>query len=264
MPIGRPRAPGTEEERAEARRAKVRVNVQAFRKRQKEKQLAVTAECSGPRDSNPYGQLQVPDPFFDDSSMSADSLRSSPGSYGIAPESDYADPDSWIWFLSRDLVSQSAYHDSLFATAPNEYYSPQIPQDLLGYDFQERIASCSSWLYSAMLDIGGPGTELVTDALLASALTVVSQERNDPDMALTGAYVQSRAIRRLRIALQQFAANEVHYCTSMLSLAALTCAMSELLASQSWIHFNNHLTVSLILTCSTAGGRRRRLIVYRE
>ena len=244
MPIGRPRAPGTEEERAEARRAKVRVNVQAFRKRQKEKNLAVEAEAKESRDREGYGRLEVPD-FFDDSSLSTESLRSSPSSCRALPESDYADPDSWIWCLSRDLVSQSAYHDSFLTSVHNEHYPPQMRQDLLGYDSHECIASCSSWLNSAMLEVGGPGTDLVTDALLASALTLISQDRNDPDMALNGAYVQSRAIRRLRMALEQFAANEVTYCTSMLSLAALTCAMSELLASQSWTHFSNHLTVRL-------------------
>jgi hypothetical protein len=244
MPIGRPRAPGTEEERAEARRAKVRVNVQAFRRRQKEKKLVAEAESKARQDRERFAQLHVPD-FFDESSLSTESLRSSPSSCRTTPESDYADPDSWIWYLSRDLVTQSGYHDEFLNLDSNEQYPPQMPQDLLGYDSQERIASCSSWLNSAMLEIGGPGTDLVTDALLASALTVVSQDRNDPDMALHGAYVQSRAIRRLRIALQQFAANEASYCTSMLSLAALTCAMSELLASQSWTHFSNHLTVRI-------------------
>ena len=244
MPIGRPRAPGTEAERAEARRAKVRVNVQAFRRRQKEKKLAAEAGAWPNRDQYGWNQLQVPD-YFDDSSLSAESLRStSPSSCRTTPESDYVDPDSWIWYLSRDLVSQSTYHDGFLTATNDEHFLPQLPQDLLGYDSHERIASCSSWLNSAMLEVGGPGTDLVTDALLASALTVVSQDRNDPDMALHGAYVQSRAIRRLRIALQQFAAGEVTYCTSMLSLAALTCAMSELLASHSWTHFSNHLTVS--------------------
>ena len=240
MPIGRPRAPGSEEERAEARRAKVRVNVQAFRRRQKEKKSAVEAEVKAYQERKRFGQLQFPN-LFDDPSVTTDSTRLSPSSCRTSPESDYADPDSWIW-LTRDLVSHSLYYHSFLTSAEDEPFPLELPRDLLGHDAQEQIQR-ASWLSFAMLEDGGAGTNLVTDALLASALTVISQDQNDPDMALQGAYIQSRAIRRLRIALQQLAANEVNYCTSMLSLAALTCAMSELLASHSWTHFSNHLTV---------------------
>lgn len=52
--IGRPRNPGTEAERAEAMRARVRVNVQVFRKRQREVGCSDTDQCQpGPRTNLP-------------------------------------------------------------------------------------------------------------------------------------------------------------------------------------------------------------------
>lgn len=126
MPLGRPRAPGTEAERAEARRAKVRLNVQNFRRRQKEKRLAESAAKAAAQEEEGGGGRVggniCRDGYLDTSSASAEtvSARSSPGLPFHIPEQDYGDPDSWIWQLPRDLAANEPYQDLFVSAMHNE------------------------------------------------------------------------------------------------------------------------------------------------
>lgn len=79
------------------------------------------------------------------------------------------------------------------------------------------------------------------EALLAASLAIVGRDRNDPDMALHGAYMQTRALQRLRYSLNKYQEGDTRISPTMLSLTALTCAMSELIANKSWDNFNRHL-----------------------
>jgi len=79
------------------------------------------------------------------------------------------------------------------------------------------------------------------EALAAASLAIVGRERRDEEMALQAAYVQSRALRRLRQSITQYEEGDESVDPILLSLTALTCAMSELIANQSWINFNRHL-----------------------
>jgi hypothetical protein len=259
MPLGRPRAPGTEEERADARRAKVRANVQAFRRRQKEKKLAeAAAKAVEEDDDRRVGGLICRDGFLDASSASATdtasiSARSSPGrtsSFQSFPEQDYAEPDSWMWQLTRDLAANEPYQD-LFVSAlqKDRYRMSARTKETATYEAFRAFAGCgSTWFHVVMMETVEPGLEIMNDACLASALTIIGRERGDQDLLMSAAYVQSRALRQLRESLQQWGEG-VSLCPVSLSMGALTCAMAELMANRSWDSFAGHLNgVGLLLS----------------
>jgi hypothetical protein len=79
---------------------------------------------------------------------------------------------------------------------------------------------------------------LIGDGLLAAALTIISKEKEDTDMALHAVHVQARALSKLRAAFTKFMAGEGGLDQSMLSMAALTNAASEWLAHKSWEKFS--------------------------
>jgi hypothetical protein len=82
---------------------------------------------------------------------------------------------------------------------------------------------------------------LIGDGLLAAVLTIMSKEKEDMDMALHAVHIQARAISRLRAAFTKFGVGEGDLDQSMLSMAALTNAASELLSHKSWEKFSSHL-----------------------
>lgn len=238
MPIGRPRAPGTDAERAEARRAKVRVNVQAFRRRQKEKKLAAEALVEANQD--PAFSFLRPEDLSESASSLATSA-SSPSPGWQEQEYDYADPDSWIWQLSRDLATDSPYQDAFLAATQHHNVSSHQVRDRILYEPCKRFTiCCSTWIQAGALEIGLPSTQIMNDAVLASALTIVGRSRGDINMTMRGAFVQSRALRALRINLQSLALEDGK-TRSMLPVQALTCAVSELLSNHSWSNFSSHL-----------------------
>lgn len=251
MPLGRPRAPGTEAERAEARRAKVRANVQAFRRRQKEKKLAEAASKAVQDDegSGRVGGVICRDGFLDASSTSAEtasvSARSSPGltpSFQTFPEQDYVDPDSWIWQLTRDLAANGPYQD-LFVSAMQQdgLWSGSGESDVSSYEPFRAFAGCgSTWFHVVMMETVDPGLGIINDACLAAALNIIGSERGDQDIAMSAAYIQSRALRSLRYSLQHWG-DGAPLCPVSLSMAALTCAMTELVTTRSWDSFAGHL-----------------------
>ncbi len=234
--IGRPRNPGTDAERAESRRAKVRINVQAFRRRQRERRFAAATQDNRNSDQGP---LSPPKYYWSDS---ASSLASSPSPSWQEHESDYADPDSWIWQLSRDLGSEPAYQDAFLAALQHQCIHFNQIQDRIVYEPCKRFGiCCSTWIHAGSLEIGTPGLQIMNDAVLASALTVIGRSRGDIDMTMRGAFIQSRAFRGLRITLQRLAAEEENVSCPVLAMQALTCAISELLTSHDWDNFASHL-----------------------
>jgi hypothetical protein len=236
MPIGRPKNSGTDAERAEARRTKVRANVQAFRKRQKEKKLAVVAEGTT---SDERGGLCPPDNLLETTS----SLTTGPSLSWPEQKSDYADPDSWICQLSRDLGNDPAYQDGFLAALQHRCLPYSRVQERVIYEPCKRFSiCCSTWIQAGTLEIGIPALQIMNDAVLSSALTIVGRSRTDTELITRGAFIQSRALRGLRITLQQLASEENSVCCTTLPMQALTCAISELLSNHDWDNFASHLS----------------------
>jgi hypothetical protein len=83
--------------------------------------------------------------------------------------------------------------------------------------------------------------EILSDALLASAMNIISREKNDRDMALHGMHVHTKALHRLRRAFARYMVGEAEVGPTLLAMGALICSMSDLLANHSWDKFAAHL-----------------------
>ncbi|KEF58557.1 uncharacterized protein A1O9_06483 [Exophiala aquamarina CBS 119918] len=245
MPIGRPRLPGTEAERVEARRAKVRANVQAFRRRQKEKKLAEdSASPESGKESTPpmlipRSQSSSPLPPLTNLSLEeSQSLDSSDVEFKN-------DPKSWLWAIDSEMglsISGTSYEDEFLTALPRKYQaSKSISEQMHCAPSKTLTICCSTWSTSATLRIGSCETDVLMEALAAASLAIIGREGRDEEMALQAAYVQSRALRRLRNSITQYEEGDGSVDPIILSLTALTCAMSELIANQSWTNFNRHL-----------------------
>ena len=247
MPIGRPRLPGTEAERAELRRAKVRANVQAFRKRQREKKLAEENEMieAGARGSSPSQFTErnsvSPVPSLINLSLS-DSSSPSPEPHHVEVATDI---EQWLWAIPLEMgvrMAGPSYQDAFIADLEDKSLSLHSGCSHSQCGPKRRLSvCCATWTTSITLDMGKPETDVLMEALLAVSLAIIGRDRRDKDMVLRAAYVQNRALRRFRYALTMYEEGDKRVDETLLSLTALTCAMSEIIANKSWANFNRHL-----------------------
>lgn len=153
--------------------------------------------------------------------------------------------NSWLWAIESEMglsISGTSYQDEFLTVLPGKHQTSQST-------FEEKHCGpsktlticCSTWSTSATLIIGRCETDVLMEALAAASLAIIGRERRDEEMALQAAYVQSRALRRLRHSITRYEEGDESVDPILLSLTALTCAMSELIANQSWTNFNRHL-----------------------
>ncbi|OAP57511.1 hypothetical protein AYL99_08249 [Fonsecaea erecta] len=238
MPIGRPRIPGTDAERAEARRNKVRANVQAFRRRQKEKQLAEKARRLHADDDGPH-----------------QTLASQPPTSAVLPPSclracepsavPLENPEFSIWLIPSEMGAKlvgSTYHVAFVHALKNRFVRLHSMRERAKNKAEQQMSiCCSTWTITAALEIDRPETAVLIEALLAASLTKVGKERSEAEIALQGAYMHTRALQRLRYSLKRYQDGDRTISRTVLSSTALICAMSELVNDKSWASFNCHL-----------------------
>ncbi|KIW15269.1 hypothetical protein PV08_05314 [Exophiala spinifera] len=243
MPIGRPRIPGTEEERAGARRAKVRANVQAFRRRQREKKLAEEAAThhTDEADSNDVSEAET---------KGEEEIRSlitfnSDSDLGEDPFVVSKSRGPWLWAIPSEFgvkLIGTKYQDAFIQILQDRYLPSQTNLPRIQYEPKKRFSiCCSTWITSATLEVGRPECKVLMQTLLAASLAIIGRDQKDEEMTLHAAFVQTQALQKLRLALTKYSQGDRSICPTMLSLTALTCAMSELIANQSWDNFNRHI-----------------------
>ncbi|KIY01434.1 uncharacterized protein Z520_02986 [Fonsecaea multimorphosa CBS 102226] len=241
MPIGRPRIPGTEAERAEARRNKVRANVQAFRRRQKEKQLAEQMIRMQTRED---GLLPKHQTLAGQQSAIAILPHSCPRACepsAFPPD----DPEFWLWAIPSEMgvrLVGSTYHVAFVHALKNRFVKLQTVREQAKHRAEQQLSiCCSTWTSTATLEIDRSETAVLMEALLAASLAKVGKERNEPEMVLQGAYMHNRALQRLRYSLKRYQDGDTTVSPTLLSSTMLICAMSELITHKSWDNFNCHL-----------------------
>jgi hypothetical protein len=237
MPIGRPRIPGTDEERAQARRVKVRANVQAFRRRQKQKKLAEdVADCAG--GVRPDQCLE--NDFINDQPP-IQCLESIPS----IPDSAITTFQDTVWAIPLEFGARfvgTTYKEAFVSALQTKYIPSQTALERVPYGPEKRLSiCCSTWVSSATIAISKPETQILMGALLAASLAIVGRDRKDENMARQAACMQTRALQSLRHALARYSKGDGSIDPNTLSLTALTCAMSELIANESWENYNRHL-----------------------
>ena len=250
MPIGRPRLPGTEFERAQARREKVRANVQAFRKRQKEKRVVSQADDGDEENL----VIQIPDDSAQDNDLFLSCTDESSGSTSSTPNPPICpnlpapkdeNRESWLWAIPFEMgvnLGDSFTSTTLAAALQYEYLVADSPSRAFGSGTDSKITiKCATWTASMSLEGQSQEAGVLIEAALAAALAIAGRDGDNQAMPLYATHVQNRALRRLRCCLRQYEQGESSVDAVLLSLTALTCAMSELAANQSWDNFNRHL-----------------------
>ena len=253
MPLGRPRVHVDEARRAEARRAKVRLNVQAFRKRQREKEESEKAENSQSSISSVISIPIRPQPGCHSSLTPTKKMAGTTGSEANIQKStntlldevivaSIESPDVQSLLLPWGLDAQTTYQDGFLATL-QRYFLPEPPVPTgPQYSSGVRIAMCCSvWLSSAFTLSDIQGAEVLRSALLASALNVIGHESQDTRLLVSGYQAQTRALKKLRRAFDMFLANSTHGDAMVLATTGLVCAMSELIANKSWENYAKHM-----------------------
>lgn len=238
--------PGTEEERAEARRAKVRANVQAFRRRQKERKCEeeATQDTNDDRIHHPSSGKVVEEQANAPCTLGYPELLS-PCLQPASISSHEAEPWLSLWTIPSEFGARligTTYQDVLTTALQNNSLPAQTSLDGILCESRKKLEiCCSTGIIAAAVETGRPETGALMDALEAASLAIIGRDRRDEKRAIQAALVQTRALRRLREALARYIGGDQTIDPITLSLTALTCAMSELVANQSWDNFNRHL-----------------------
>jgi hypothetical protein len=276
MPQGRPRKEGTQAQRAAARRQQIRENVRAFRQRRRERELSenqaegtenIKDESSSgsstdrsepgsttPRtisDETPGRQVSITHeggnrnlrwslslplridlgPAYTGAFIAAFHYRSSPSPSPGTGTGQRSPPSS-----KRGSISpQRPSHVSESVAASTD------AGDRSQVDYMRVQICCNEWITTVSFQAMYPGAEMLKDALLASSMSLISMERNDPRLTLAAMQTQIVALRKLREGFDDYITNRDVKKNALLSATALACSVSELLVNKSWSGYALHL-----------------------
>lgn len=175
MPPGRPRKPGSEEERKQNRREQVRLNVRAHRKRAKASQQRAGNDHVQENDQNTISNV-------DSGQNTPSSTRSAYGKRDIATTSHHVKIlrelkggsfNFSLEFLFRVEVGK-LYREASVAAFHRFYGAAEGKTIRVGI-------GCSTWVTNVCFQAGSgrPGSDMLADALLAAALHVVGTTKLD-------------------------------------------------------------------------------------
>ena len=238
---GRPPKPGTTEEKAAARRERVRNNVRALRERRKK-------EAQEQADSN--GTLVIRRESTDETDETASFSGSRKES--IAAQTGLPEKKSKTLSLvnSRNNVSlplpfsidsKSPYAIALMATVrvqflPDSIYLPPTVDGvtLKPWESDQPLwTPCAFWVTSAFTKASGQESSLLKTSLLAIGTLLKSLEFNDPELRAASSELYRRCLQGIRKALEPLlsGSNERPKDTVALYLACHAAAMYELCQS---------------------------------
>jgi hypothetical protein len=252
MPRGRPRTYIADAERLEARRAKVRVNVQAFRRREKQKaQFDFEAAATSPGTCTVDGQSREGRILVEQSRLplkAADShyIASQPTTSDLlatlSDESSNCRTDSGSCQLSLGISLEPVSQVDFITGALQRRCFPDgsMPIVLLCSPGVRLAQFCSTWI-SAGATSHTADARLLRSALLASTLSSVGLEIQDTRLVARGFHAQTKAFQNTRRALCALAASSGHSDTTMLAITILFCASTELSINRSWENFSKHM-----------------------
>jgi hypothetical protein len=252
MPKGRPCTYLEEAERLEGRRARVRLNVQAFRRRQKEKEraaheAATTSSTISVVDGRDHGgRTPAKRSIMAFTTSDPDYIPSQPRTYdlfeNVSDKTAYGNTNGrsrqFPLGTSLEPVSQV---DFIIGALQHRYVPDGPIQIALSSSPSVRIAKfCSTWISIGALS-NTTGARLLRSALLASALSIVGLETHDMRLLASGVQEQTRAFQRMRSALDSLAAGKPQLDKNMVAITILFCASSELTINKSWENFWKHM-----------------------
>ncbi|KAG4422180.1 hypothetical protein IFR04_004686 [Cadophora malorum] len=278
MPQGRPRRPGTEAERAEARRQQVRENVRAFRQRNKQRALSDNTVNSLTKNqntttnlSNTSNSTKRPSEAKSEPPTPSKSFETPPPPHQVSV-TRFPIGRGVKWSLSLPFrIDLGPAYSGAFIAAFNYRNQPQPIPDVLEVPLNPgaestisirfptpllrtsgssttstpdvlRVEICyNSWTTAVSIEAMSSGGQMLKEALLAAALSLISLETNDRRISAQALQIQTIALRRLREGFDQYVDDKDPDKATMLSATALACSMSDLLVHKSWPGFSLHL-----------------------
>jgi hypothetical protein len=251
MARGRPRLGGTDEERAEARRAHVRLHVQAYRQRQKEKNnqytipaaekpLKILIEDPGRKLCSQLKQKDTTDNavVYNNHKMlerkTFDALMQK------------ASTPCMQFQLDQGPAYRGPFFDALIARyLPDPSISSGVDGrlDMFRYRSGTMPITCSTWLLSACESSTTSGADVLSEAMLSMALGMVGAELNDIHLLRSAMHAYQRALIRVQkgLSLILSGSDSPDASQDFLPLSCMACTLTELLANRSIESASRHL-----------------------
>jgi hypothetical protein len=251
MTRGRPRLGGSDEERAEARRARVRLHVQAYRQRQKEKNNQYTIPAAEKPleiiieepDRKLYRQLKQ-DNSTDNIVVYNHHKMLERNTFGALMQK--ASKPCMQFELDQGPAYRGPFFDALIARyLPDPSISSGVDGrlDMFRYRNGAMPITCSTWLLSACESSSTSGADVLSEAMLSMALGMVGAELNDINLLRSALRVYQRALIRVQkgLSLILSGSDSPDASQDFLPLSCMACTLTELLANRSIESASRHL-----------------------
>lgn len=250
MPRGRRPGPGTAEEKAAIRREKVRLNVQAYRKRKAEAEKG-SAAASRPNlrwveDTKWQSEYEQQRRI---SSSSDTSGYTSPRTPSLS-QTDYENPeievDSALALTPRLSITPDSgkqYSLSLLAAFPDRFLPSQLSLPSME-DVQTLRTPCALWVTTASKQARMQESGALNDVLHAIGLAVMSMEIQRPDIRVNAQHLYTRSLMKTRRSLAPIlSSNRTATKSDILNLllACHAAAVYELLVNGSLPDMHRHV-----------------------
>ena len=152
-------------------------------------------------------------------------------------------------------IDQGHANKPAFHNAFSERFNPDPELRPDGYGKGTLPYSCLSWLVSAINGASQNASDVIADAVLSMALSVVGSQRNDTQLLTTAQKTYQNALTKINRRLVTLKASDTprDLAFTYLPLACFACAWVEVMANRSMDSFNKHMDgiASLIESCDT-------------
>lgn len=258
MPRGRKPGPGTPEERAAARRERVRLNVRAFRLRKQG--ITENAEAKSNNtlkwvENNKWQQqVQLHSPVDqqspDDASDSYTFVSEKPSSQATGSDDESSETlvvqHKWSPGSSMLVVpnESSTYATQLYTLLADRFLPKRLALPSSDVDDHSIRTPCALWITTALDLAHNQSNSGLTDVLLSITLAMVAQERSRDDLLVECHRMYSRSLAKTRIGLQRIIDDNKKLSSSDIQSLFLAChaaSIFELMVNGSLADMTRHV-----------------------
>jgi hypothetical protein len=251
MPRGRKPGPGTAEEKAAIRREKVRLNVQAYRKRKAAAEKGNETErkpnlrwVEDTKWQNEYEHQRRAVPLLDSSSDVSSAISQSNTDSEDTPSTPGTSLVSVSPRMSLTPDAGKQYSLSVLAAFPERFLPTQLSLPSME-DVQTLRTPCALWVTTATRQARMQDSGALYDALHAIVLAVMGMEHQRPDIQVHASQLYSRSLMKTRRSLAPILTSDAAATTTdvlNLLLACHAAAVYELLVNGSLSDMLRHVT----------------------
>lgn len=256
MGRGRPPKPGTAEEKAAARRERVRNNVRALRERRKQEATQANPIIGQDQFKLERRDYEDEDDTFDDDgtdqtiTLISGSRKSSTSSTATATYMIDRRGDRKVGMLSS-MNSRSPYAMAFIGTMranflPDSVYLPPAVGNAESRPWESRQflwTPCAFWITSAFAKASAQDTSVLKTTILAIGMVLKSFEFQDPSLRIAALELYRRSLHGIRKALEPLISNQATRPKDSVTLY-LSChaaAMFELIINSDLTATMHHL-----------------------